>query len=195
MDKTKALEIVSYKLGLKRGIEILEEDPVLLEEVVKQAVSDKENDDQKSIGLRQYMEATKVVNELREFHERDEGAAWLKKVGQEADITTTESGLSYRVLKEGVGQPCSAGATVKVHYEGKLRNGEVFDSSYDSGKPATFPVNGVIQGWQEGLQLMTVGSTYEFYIPEELAYGERGAGSDIPPYSALFFQVELLAAL
>jgi len=193
MDKAKALEIVSYKLGLKRGMEAFEEDPVLLEEVVKQAIKDKENDDQKSIGLREYMTATKVVNELREFYERDAGNAWLEKVGEEVGINTTESGIRYRVVKDGAGQECPASATVKVHYEGKLRSGEIFDSSYESGRPASFPVNAVIKGWQEGLQLMTVGSTYEFYIPEELAYGERGAGSDIPPYSALFFQVELLA--
>jgi len=79
-----------------------------------------------------------------------------------------------------------------VHYEGKLTDGTVFDSSIARGEPANFPVNKVIAGWKEGLQLMTIGSTFRFYIPENIGYGDRGAGSDIPPYAALIFEVELL---
>ena len=193
MDKDKALEIVSYKLGLKVGKEALN-DPVLLTEIVEQAISDKENLEPRSIGLREYMEATKVVSSIRQESEKQAGDAWVAKNGEDAGVETTESGLRYKIVKEGSGQQCWAGATVKVHYEGKLMDGSVFDSSYERGQPATFPQNAVIQGWQEGLKLMNVGSTFHFYIPEELAYGERGAGSDIPPYSPLFFEVELLAA-
>jgi len=193
METQNALEIVSYKLGLKLGEEALK-DPVLLPDIINQAIKDKANCDQKSIGLRDYMTATKVVQTLRLEHQKQQGYDWLTEIGQEEGVTTTASGLRYKVIKEGSGQKCWAGATAKVHYEGKLQDGTVFDSSYTNGQPASFPVRAVIKGWQEGLELMTVGSHYQFYIPQELAYGERGAGSDIPPYSALFFEVELLAA-
>lgn len=193
METQKALEIVSYKLGLKIGTEALN-DPVLLKGVVEQAIKDKENAEPKSIGLRDYMEATKVVNTLRLEAERGAGDAWVEKMGAEPGVETTASGLRYKLIEEGTGQQCWGGATVKVHYEGKLMDGSVFDSSYERGQPATFPQNAVIAGWQEGLKLMKVGSTYHFYIPQDLGYGERGAGSDIPPYAPLFFEVELLAA-
>ena len=193
MDTQHALEIVSYKLGLKIGEEALK-DPVLLPEVIKQAIKDKEDSDQKSITLREYMTATKVVQTVRLEHQREDGVKWLEELSKEEGIVTTDSGLRYKVLEKGGGQKCWPGATAKVHYEGKLQDGTPFDSSYDRGEPASFPVKAVIKGWQEGLELMTVGSRYQFFIPQELGYGERGAGSDIPPYAALFFEVELLAA-
>ena len=105
--------------------------------------------------------------------------------------TTTASGLKYKVLKKGNGKKPKATDTVKVHYEGKLTNGQVFDSSYQRGEPATFPLNRVIPGWTEGVQLMPEGSVYEFYIPYNLAYGENGGGP-IPPKSDLIFKVELI---
>lgn len=193
MDKQKALEIVSYKLGLKQGEAALE-DPVLLPEVIQQAIKDKADADPRSIGLREYMDATKVVNVLRLEKEKTIGDDWVASKDQEDGIQKTESGIRYKVVEEGAGKACWSGATVKVHYEGKLMDGSPFDSSYDSGRPATFPQDAVIQGWQEGLLLMKVGSKYQFWIPQDLAYGDRGAGSDIPPYSALFFEVELLGA-
>ncbi len=106
-------------------------------------------------------------------------------------MITTESGLQYRVIKQGSGKKPTATDKVKVHYTGTLTDGTKFDSSYDRGTPAEFPVNGVIRGWQEGLQLMPVGSKYEFVIPPELGYGNRDLGS-IPPNSILLFEVELL---
>ncbi|MDR0981900.1 MAG: FKBP-type peptidyl-prolyl cis-trans isomerase [Culturomica sp.] len=107
-------------------------------------------------------------------------------------IVTLPSGLQYKVLKAGNGKKPSANDTVQVHYEGRLINGSVFDSSVKRGQPAEFPVNGVIAGWVEALQLMTEGSKWELYIPSNLAYGSRGAGQMIGPNETLIFEVELL---
>lgn len=104
----------------------------------------------------------------------------------------TASGLKYMIVKEGTGAMPGPTDNVTVHYTGKLLDGSVFDSSVMRGEPATFPLNGVIAGWTEGLQLMKEGSKYVFYIPSDLAYGSRGAGTDIPPYSDLIFEVELI---
>lgn len=123
----------------------------------------------------------------------EEGAAFLAENATKEGVNTTESGLQYKVLKEGTGaKPASPTARVKVHYEGRLLNGSIFDSSYKRGEPITFGLNQVIRGWTEGVQLMSIGSKYELYIPYELAYGERGAGQSIPPYATLIFVVELL---
>lgn len=108
-------------------------------------------------------------------------------------VQTTASGLKYEILREGDGEKPSATDRVTVHYRGELVDGTVFDSSYDRGQPATFPLNGVIRGWTEGLQLMPVGSKYKFTIPPELGYGARGAGGRIPPNATLIFDVELLS--
>jgi FKBP-type peptidyl-prolyl cis-trans isomerase FklB len=105
----------------------------------------------------------------------------------------TASGLQYEILTEGQGDKPSAESTVRTHYHGTLINGEVFDSSYERGEPAEFPVNGVIKGWTEALQMMPTGSKWRLYVPHDLAYGERGAGASIAPYSTLIFDVELLA--
>ncbi|HEX3131599.1 MAG TPA: FKBP-type peptidyl-prolyl cis-trans isomerase [Thermoanaerobaculia bacterium] len=109
------------------------------------------------------------------------------------EIKTTASGLQYEVLKEGSGESPKPTDQVTVNYRGTLPNGTVFDSSYDRGEPATFPVNGVIPGWIEALQLMKPGSKYKIYLPPALAYGERGAGGDIGPNQALVFEVELIS--
>lgn len=107
-------------------------------------------------------------------------------------VMTTPSGLQYKVIKEGTGAKPTATSTVRVHYTGTLIDGKKFDSSVDRGTPAEFGLNGVIAGWTEGLQLMTVGSKYMFYLPPSLAYGENGAGGTIGPNEALIFEVELL---
>jgi FKBP-type peptidyl-prolyl cis-trans isomerase FklB len=109
-------------------------------------------------------------------------------------VTTLSSGLQYKVLQEGTGPKPAASDTVTVHYRGKLIDGTEFDSSYSRNEPASFPVNRVIKGWTEALQLMGEGSKWELYIPPDLAYGERGAGTRIPPQSALVFEVELIKA-
>jgi FKBP-type peptidyl-prolyl cis-trans isomerase len=120
------------------------------------------------------------------------GQAFLETNGKKEGVKTTASGLQYEVIKEGDGAKPKATDEVTVHYHGTLIDGKVFDSSVDRGEPATFPLNRVIPGWTEGVQLMPKGAKYKFFIPYDLAYGERGAGADIKPYSALVFEVELL---
>jgi FKBP-type peptidyl-prolyl cis-trans isomerase FklB len=124
-----------------------------------------------------------------------EGEAFLAENAKRDEVTVTASGLQYEVLIEGVGEKPTATSTVRTHYHGTLISGKVFDSSYDRGEPAEFPVNGVIAGWTEALQMMPIGSKWRLAIPFNLAYGERGAGADIPPFAALVFDVELLAIL
>ncbi|KQN28560.1 peptidylprolyl isomerase [Pedobacter sp. Leaf41] len=121
-----------------------------------------------------------------------EGQEFLEENKKRAGVQTTASGLQYEVLTAGTGVKPTATDSVLVHYKGTLLNGKQFDSSYDRGEPISFPLNRVIPGWTEGVQLMPAGSKYKFFIPYHLAYGERGAGADIPPYSALIFEVELL---
>jgi FKBP-type peptidyl-prolyl cis-trans isomerase FklB len=126
------------------------------------------------------------------MNNKAEGEAFLAENAQKPGITTLPSGLQYEVLTEGTGPKPTLRSSVTTHYHGTLINGNVFDSSYQRGQPATFPVNGVIAGWTEALQLMPEGSKYRLYIPSDLAYGKRGAGRDIGPDSALIFDVELL---
>jgi FKBP-type peptidyl-prolyl cis-trans isomerase FklB len=122
-----------------------------------------------------------------------EGQTWLTENGKKDGVTTTASGLQYEVLREGTGAKPVLTSTVKVHYHGTNLDGSVFDSSVDRGEPVEFPLNGVIQGWSEGVQLMSVGSKYKFYIPGDLAYGPRPPqGSGIAPNATLVFEVELL---
>ncbi len=121
-----------------------------------------------------------------------EGEAFLAQNAGKAGVTTLPSGLQYEVITQGTGAQPSLKSSVTTHYHGTLINGTVFDSSYQRGQPATFPVNGVIAGWTEALQLMPEGSKYRLYIPSDLAYGKRGAGRDIPGDTALIFDVELL---
>ncbi|MBI3194496.1 MAG: FKBP-type peptidyl-prolyl cis-trans isomerase [Ignavibacteriae bacterium] len=120
------------------------------------------------------------------------GVEFLEENKKKEGVVTTASGLQYKVIKEGSGAKPTADKTVTVHYTGTLIDGTKFDSSVERGEPATFPLNGVIPGWTEGLQHMTVGSKYMLYIPAELGYGERGAGQSVPPNATLIFEVELL---
>lgn len=123
---------------------------------------------------------------------REAGEAFLAENAKKEGVTVTESGLQYEVLTAAIGQKPGATDRVRCHYEGRLTDGTVFDSSYQRGEPATFGLNQVIKGWTEGLQLMAVGAKYRFFIPFNLAYGAQGAGGSIPPYAALVFDVELL---
>lgn len=124
---------------------------------------------------------------------REEGEKYLEAQAKREGVVKTASGLMYEVLKEGTGRKPKATDTVVCHYEGFLTDGTVFDSSIQRGEPATFGLQQVIAGWTEGLQLMAEGSKYRLYLPYRLAYGESGAGQSIPPYSALVFDVELIA--
>lgn len=122
----------------------------------------------------------------------EEGNKFLAENAKREGVKVTASGLQYEVVTMGTGEKPKATDQVTVHYTGKLINGKVFDSSVQRGQPATFGLNQVIPGWTEGLQLMPVGSKFILYLPYNLAYGQRGAGNDIPPYAALVFEVELL---
>lgn len=123
---------------------------------------------------------------------KEEGESFLAANATRKGVVTLPSGLQYEIMKEGNGPKPKATDTVLCHYHGTLVNGTVFDSSVRRGQPAAFPVNGVIAGWVEALQLMPVGSKWKLFIPYNLAYGTRGAGESIPPYAALIFEVELL---
>lgn len=143
--------------------------------------------------------AFKVINErLQEQQQQQakelsaEGEKFLAENAKRDEVTVTETGLQFEVLQEGSGEKPAATSTVSTHYHGTLIDGTVFDSSYERGQPAEFPVNGVIAGWTEALQMMPVGSKWRLYVPYNLAYGERGAGGAIGPYSTLIFDVELL---
>ncbi len=124
-----------------------------------------------------------------------QGEQYLAENGKKDGVVTLPSGLQYQVLQEGNGRKPKATDQVKCHYEGMLVDGTLFDSSIQRGEPATFPLNGVIAGWTEGLQLMQEGAKYRFFIPYHLGYGERGAGASIPPFAALVFDVELIEVI
>lgn len=139
--------------------------------------------------LQEQMKA-KMIQKSRKNLERAND--FLKTNKDKEGVQTTKSGLQYQAIKSGSGKTPALTSTVKVHYEGKLLDGKVFDSSIARGEPIEFPVNGVIPGWTEALQRMKVGDKWKLFIPPGLAYGERGAGSDIGPNELLVFEVELL---
>ena len=147
-------------------------------------------------------EAQKIVTDFLQKQEeekgkeaREAGEAFLADNATKEGVVVLPSGLQYLVLEEGNGKKPAATDQVKCHYEGRLIDGTVFDSSYRRGEPATFPLNGVIAGWTEGLQLMGEGAKHRLFIPYNMAYGTRGAGASIPPYAALVFDVELSEVL
>jgi FKBP-type peptidyl-prolyl cis-trans isomerase FklB len=148
------------------------------------------------------VEAQKMLNAYFQEKEAQDakknieaGKAYLKANGCREGVVTTASGLQYEVLNEGTGRSPKATDKVRCHYEGRLTDGTVFDSSYQRGEPADFGLNQVIAGWTEGVQLMKEGAKYRFHIPYLLGYGERGAGASIPPYATLVFDVELIKVL
>lgn len=191
---------ISYSLGLSIGQQFQSlgiKD--LNTEDFTEAVSDVLSGKEPKVG---YREAKELINEYfmklqSEKFENNKaaGAEYLLINGHRDDVTTLPSGLQYQILKKGDGAIPKATDTVKCHYHGTLINGTVFDSSVERGEPASFPVNGVIAGWQEVLQMMPVGSKWRVAIPYDLAYGERGAGQMIEPYSTLIFDIELLDIL
>lgn len=145
--------------------------------------------------IQQQEQAKRAEQEENGKKAKSEGEAFLKNNSKRAGVKTTNTGLQYEVLLEGTGKSPKATDNVKCHYEGTFINGDIFDSSIRRGEPAVFPLNGVIRGWTEGLQLMKEGAKYRFFIPYDLAYGANGAGASIPPYSTLIFDVELIEVL
>ncbi|OOF00550.1 peptidylprolyl isomerase [Salinivibrio sp. MA351] len=154
------------------------------------------------------IEIDDINNALRDLHTKAEevrqeaakaqaaeGDTFLADNAKRDEVTVTESGLQYEVLVQGDGDIPTSDKQVRVHYHGQLIDGSVFDSSVTRGEPVEFPVTGVIKGWVEALQMMPVGSKWKLYVPQDLAYGERGAGAAIPPFAALVFEVELLDIL
>lgn len=195
--KSQEMDSVSYSIGVVLGKNLLNEGlkEVHTETLVKainDVLTDSEldvsfTDSQKIFG--EYLQSQKAkVHEVN----KTAGETFLAENAKSEKVTTTASGLQYKVISMGTGPKPSLTDEVNVHYHGTLITGEVFDSSVERGEPISFPLNGVIQGWQEGLQLMPVGSKFRFFIPQDLAYGGRGAGALIKPYSALIFDVELL---
>ena len=191
------MDKISYALGLSMGQNLLGSGVTSLNYAdLAAGIKDVLEKNQPQIS---YQEAQQVLGKF--FSELEEkiageakaaGEAFLAENAKREGVKVTESGLQYEVLEATIGQKPKATDKVRVHYEGTLIDGTVFDSSYKRGESITFGLNQVIKGWTEGLQLMSIGSKYKLYLPYQLAYGERGAGANIPPYAALIFTVELL---
>ncbi len=196
MDPETKLDSISFALGYQNGAFLAREgatefnfDQYLSGFVNGLEGKEKLNDEE----LNQIVNAFRI--ELRtKVKEKNklEGEQFLEENASKEGVMVTESGLQYKIITEGSGKSPEATNTVKVNYEGSLIDGTVFDSSFEGGQPIEFPLNRVIPGWTEGVQLMKEGATFEFYIPSELAYGENGAGGVIPPNATLIFKVELL---
>ena len=191
------MDKISYAIGLSMGQNLMGSGVTSLEYAdLAAGIKDVLEKNQPQIS---YQEAQQVLgkffSELEEKIEgeaKSAGEAFLAENAKREGVKVTESGLQYEVLEATIGQKPKATDKVRVHYEGTLIDGTVFDSSYKRGESITFGLNQVIKGWTEGLQLMSIGSKYKLYLPYQLAYGERGAGANIPPYAALIFTVELL---
>lgn len=194
--KTKS-DSIAYAFGLaigddlkRTGIESLDAD------MVAKAIQAVYAEQGRALSEEQQRQV--ITAAITEAHERRNAAvieaakSFMETNKSKPGIVTTASGLQYEVIREGSADKPALQDTVTVHYRGALADGQQFDSSYDRGEPTTFPLNRVIPGWQEGLQLMGEGAHYRLYIPYELGYGERGSGGMIPPYSALVFDVELI---
>lgn len=191
------MDKISYAIGLSMGQNLLGSGVTSLEYAdLAAGIKDVLEKNQPQIS---YQEAQQVLGKF--FSELEAkiageakavGEAFLAENAKREGVKVTDSGLQYEVLEATIGQKPKATDKVRVHYEGTLIDGTVFDSSYKRGESITFGLNQVIKGWTEGLQLMSIGSKYKLYLPYQLAYGERGAGANIPPYAALIFTVELL---
>lgn len=154
------------------------------------------NDTTASAFIVSYMKRRENTRRMAEYSDQvNKGNAWLAENGAKEGVVTTASGLQYKIVTQGTGERPGPGDIVKVHYTGTTLDGTKFDSSHDRGEPAQFRVSNVIRGWVEGLQLMKEGTTMMLYIPYNLAYGERGAGTIIKPFENLIFEVELLQVI
>jgi len=192
------LDSVSYSLGVNIGENIkkqfaninLDNFEAGIKDVLEKELEAKISDNQAQAIINNYF-SKKQKKESESMIE--EGANYLQENAKREGVTTLPSGLQYEIISEGTGPKPTLEDNVTTHYHGTLIDGTVFDSSVDRGEPASFPVGGVIKGWTEALQLMSVGSKWKLYVPYDLAYGERGAGAQIGPYSTLIFEVELIS--
>ncbi|MDA3979601.1 FKBP-type peptidyl-prolyl cis-trans isomerase [Gallibacterium sp. AGMB14963] len=192
----------SYGIGLQIGQQLLASQLDVEATAIAKGIFDVLNQNTPALDQQQLAEAIQQLQQRVEekqqllFKEIEEaGKAFLAENRQHKDVVETESGLQYQILTKGEGKVPAKTDKVRVHYTGSLIDGTVFDSSVQRGQPAEFPVNGVIAGWIEALSMMPVGSKWRLVIPHNLAYGERGAGASIPPFSTLIFEVELLDIL
>ena len=194
----------SYAIGMNIGeslkMDNMDLDPNILTQALKDAMTGGKLllTDAESKEIITRLRAEVMAKRQAEIQQKGEankaaGQQFLAANKSKEGVVALPSGLQYKILKEGTGPKPTSTDTVVCNYRGTLIDGTEFDSSYKRGEPATFPVNGVIKGWTEALQLMPVGSKWQLYIPSDLAYGERGAGADIAPNSTLIFDVELLS--
>ena len=201
------MDKVSYALGLGIGQQLaqmgasdlnIDDFADAIKDVINGNVLKVPHKDAQTIVQEYFRQQEERINAIRAEQgkaAKAEGEKFLVENGKKEGVVTLKSGLQYEVLREGNGKKPKATDQVKCHYEGTLINGQVFDSSYKRNEPAVFPLNQVIPGWTEGLQLMQEGAKYRFYIPYILAYGESGAGGSIPPFATLIFDVELLEVM
>lgn len=190
----------SYAIGIQVANNLKSQDIKLDPESLSQAIKDVLNNKPLKATAEELNAAIAVLQEENKLKKKEQSEAAIKagKAFQDAyklgeGITTLKNGLQYKVLTKGKGAKPKASDTIIAHYEGKLINGSVFDSSFKRNRPATFPVNAVIKGWQEIIPMMPTGSVWEVVIPAELAYGDRGAGKDIGPGETLIFKIELIS--
>lgn len=193
------MDKVSYFIGTNMGSQLkgqgIDVDIAALTEGIADAVAGKEpkyTQEELMVAMQAFEAKMQAEAAKKSEASKAAGDKFLADNGKREGVTTTASGLQYEVLKAADGAKPAATDQVKVHYHGTLVDGKVFDSSVERGEPVTFPVQGVIKGWVEALQLMPVGSKWKLFIPSELAYGKQGAGADIGPDAALVFEVELL---
>lgn len=195
---------ISYSIGLDAGKNLKKQEIDINPEVLAKGLKDGLSGAKPLMTDQEVQETmTSFRNELMSKQQdkikmlaeknKKEGEAFLSENKKKEGIKTTKSGLQYKVIKEGTGKTPKADDTVTVNYKGTLIDGTEFDSSYKRGEAATFPVNGVIAGWTEALQLMKEGSKWQLFIPSNLAYGERGAGGVIGPFAVLIFEIELVS--
>lgn len=201
------MDKVSYALGLGIGRQLSQmgADSLNIDDfaqAIKDILADKEpavSDAEAQTLVKDFFEkqeAKQRAAAAEKFKDtKEKGEKYLAENAKKEGVVTLPSGLQYQVIKEGNGRKPKATDKVKCHYEGMLIDGTLFDSSIQRGEPATFPLNGVIAGWTEGLQLMQEGAKYRFFIPYQLGYGEHGAGASIPPFAALVFDVELIEVI
>ncbi len=195
------LDSASYALGVSLGSNLAQSGlkelnyDIMIAAMKKALAKDSNlliNNENANIILQSFFQELQMEASKKDL---EAGQSWLKENAKKAGIVVTQSGLQYKIVKEGTGSKPLATDKVSVHYTGKTIDGTVFDSSVQRGQPTSFEVGGVIPGWTEALLLMPVGSKWELYIPSELAYGERGAGGVIKPNSVLVFEIELLEIL
>ena len=189
---------VSYSLGISVGENVKQQGfNDLNVDALAQAMKDVMSGSETQLNTQEANQTLQAYfGKLRESQDailRKPGDDFLAANGQKEGIVTTESGLQYEILTEGKGEKPGPTSKVTTHYHGTTLDGNVFDSSVDRGEPIQFPVNGVIKGWTEALQLMPVGSKWRLFIPSDLAYGPRGSGEKIPPHAALIFEFELIS--